>query len=91
MSHRKGHLIWASDLNREVHGEVLGIVSREWIVPGDYHNDSAMSAHGSCCGQAHTEDASTLSGLLAQACLQAVQEAPSGRPRARPTGPRSTI
>jgi len=67
-SYSQNRLVWGSDLDGEIHGEVRGFLSRLWRVPNDYHRDSAGSAHNYCCGQAETEDVRTISRLLQEAC-----------------------
>lgn len=67
-SYSQNRLVWGSDLNGEIHGEVRGFLSRPWKVPG-WHGSTAGYAHNYCCSAAEGEDSRTISRLLAEACL----------------------
>lgn len=60
---RQGRLIWASDMDGEIHGEVIGFQSRLWKVT-DYHKEDSGLAHNYCCSQAESEDLRTIKGLF---------------------------
>ena len=63
----RGKLIWASDLDGEIHGEVRGFQSDRVNVTG-YEKDDAGLAHNFCCGRAEVRDRQTIAGLLQKAC-----------------------
>ncbi len=64
---RSGNLIWASDMDGEIHGEVRGFQSDRISVTG-WQKDDAGNAHNFCCGRAETKDVLTIGELLLKAC-----------------------
>ncbi len=67
-SYSQNRLVWGSDLNGEIHGEVRGFLSRLWKVPAWRARDAGLS-HNHCCRAAEDQDSNTISQLLAEACL----------------------
>lgn len=62
-SFRQNKIIWASDLDGEIHGEVTGFQSRLW---SNVDRSDAGLAHNQCCGHAERADLATLAQLLEQ-------------------------